>query len=237
MSHQTFFLSPKFNKKPIYDSSTNKYQEFTNAYMYSVMIKMSSHTPDHAAVCQEAINEWNNVKKKSVDDVDNIIWNYLATPLNLYDIQSMRYKHSIPTEKSNPSSFPSTIHSIDPLPEIPTNASAQKRAADEIQIVEKKIYKFEQIYNITSDAQIRNDVYQKIENLWDEVKSNKDRIAKLKRNAKYAQNCKEKKLRQLIENQEVVYYDRPGKPSFLFKHLDLHKHIHDCVEFGSADTK
>jgi len=38
-------------------------------------------------------------------------------------------------------------------------------------------------------------VYQKIENLQDEVKSNKDRIAKLKRNAKYAQNCKEKKLR------------------------------------------
>ena len=51
MSRQTFFFSPKFNKKPIYDSSTNKYQEFTNAYMYNVMIKMSSHTPDHAAVC------------------------------------------------------------------------------------------------------------------------------------------------------------------------------------------
>ena len=107
----------------------------------------------------------------------------------------MRYKHSVPIEKSNPSSSPFTIHSIDSLPEIPTNASAQKRAADEIQIVEKKIYKFEQIYNITSDAQICNDMYQKIENLQDEVKFNKDRIAKLKRNAKYAQNCKEKKLR------------------------------------------
>jgi len=57
MSRQTFFFSPKFNKKPIYDSPTNKYQEFTNAYVYSVMIKMSSHTPDRTAVCQEAINE------------------------------------------------------------------------------------------------------------------------------------------------------------------------------------
>ena len=50
----------------------------------------------------------------------------------------MRYKHSVPIEKSNPSSSPFTIHSIDSLPEIPTNASAQRRIADEIQIAEKK---------------------------------------------------------------------------------------------------
>jgi hypothetical protein len=73
--------------------------------------------------------------------------------------------------------------------------------------------------------------------LRDEVKSNKDRISKLKKNAKYTQTCKEKKLRQLIENKEVVCYDKPEKPPLLFKHLDLHEHIHDCVEFGSADAK
>src|SRR6266540_4295893 len=89
------FLSPKFNKKPIYDLSTNKYQEFTNAYVYSVMVKTSNHTPDRAVVCREAINEWNNIKKKSVDDIDEVIWNYMATPLNLYDIQSIRYRLSI----------------------------------------------------------------------------------------------------------------------------------------------
>jgi hypothetical protein len=135
MNRQTFFLSPKFNKKPIYNSPTNKYQEFTNAYVYSVMVKTSNHTPNHAAVCQEAINEWNNIKKKSVDDIDDAIWNYMATPLNLYDIQSMRYKRSVPTEKPNPPPF---IHSVEPLPEIPANASAQRRAADEIQIAKKK---------------------------------------------------------------------------------------------------
>jgi predicted DNA-binding protein YlxM (UPF0122 family) len=234
MNRQTFFLSPKFNKKPIYNSPTNKYQEFTNAYVYSVMVKTSNHTPNHAAVCQEAINEWNNIKKKSVDDIDDAIWNYMATPLNLYDIQSMRYKRSVPTEKPNPPPF---IHSVEPLPEIPANASAQRRAADEIQIAEKKIYEFEQIYNIASDAQIRDDMYQKTQNLRDEVKSNKDRISKLKKNAKYAQTCKEKKLSQLIENKEVVRYDKPGKPPLLFKHPDLHERIHDCVEFGSADAK
>ena len=72
----------------------------------------------------------------------------------------MRYKRTVPIEKSNP--LPSAIHSVDPLPEIPANASAQKRAADAIKIAGKKIYEFEKIYNITSDAQIRDDMYQKI---------------------------------------------------------------------------
>jgi len=85
MKRQTFF-SPKFNKKPIYDLPTNKYQEFTNAYMYSVMVKTSNHIPDCAVVCRKAINEWNNIKKKSVEDIDDKIRNYMATPLNLYDI-------------------------------------------------------------------------------------------------------------------------------------------------------
>ncbi len=237
MSRQTFFLSPKFNKKLIYDLPTNKYQEFTNAYVYSIMVKISNHTPDRAVVCREAINEWNNIKKKSVDDIDEVIQNYMAISLNLYDIQSMRYRCSVLTEKMNPSPSPFTTRSVDSLPEIPHNASAQRRAADAIQIAEKKICEYEQIYNITSDAQIRDNMYQKIENLRDEVKSDKNRITKLKRNAIYAQNCKEKKLRQLIENKEVVRYDKPGKPPFLFKHPDLHERIHDCVEFGSADTK
>src|SRR6266498_3085709 len=149
----------------------------------------------------------------------------------------MRYKRSVLTEKMNPSSSPFTIRSVDFLPEIPHNASAQRRAADAIQIAEKKICEYEQIYNIASDAQIRDNIYQKIENLRDEVKSDKNRITKLKRNAIYTQNCKEKKLRQLIENKEVVRYDKPEKPLFLFKHPDLHERIHDCVEFGSADAK
>src|SRR5438552_3883751 len=133
----------------------------------------------------------------------------MATPLNLYDIQMMKYKRSVPATESCPPSFP-TINLVDPLPEIPANASAQNRAADEIKIAEKKLQEFEQIYNITTDIQIRNDIYPKIENLRAEIKSNKNKINKLKRNAKYAQNCKEKKLKLLIEHQEVICYDKPG---------------------------
>ena len=42
------------------------------------MVKTSSHAPNRAAICQEAINEWNNVKKKSVNNIDNIIRNYIG---------------------------------------------------------------------------------------------------------------------------------------------------------------
>uniref|UniRef100_U9U9H8 C2H2-type domain-containing protein n=1 Tax=Rhizophagus irregularis (strain DAOM 181602 / DAOM 197198 / MUCL 43194) TaxID=747089 RepID=U9U9H8_RHIID len=138
----------------------------------------------------------------------------MATPINLFDIQSMRYKHSVPIEKSNSLPSPSTIHSVDPLSEIPANASAQKSAANAIQMAEKQIYEYEQIYNITNDAQIRDDMYKKIESLQDK-----------------------KKLKQLIEKKEVVRYDKPGRPSLLFKNPDLHDRIHDCVEFGSADAE
>ncbi|RGB26231.1 hypothetical protein C1646_770719 [Rhizophagus diaphanus] len=34
MSCQIFLFSPKFNKKPIYSSPANKYQEFSNAFVY-----------------------------------------------------------------------------------------------------------------------------------------------------------------------------------------------------------
>jgi len=67
----------------------------------------------------------------------------MAIPLNLYDIQSMRYKHStpmMPIEKLSP--LLPTIHLVNILPEIPTNASTQRKAADAVQTAEKKLYEF-----------------------------------------------------------------------------------------------
>ena len=78
----------------------------------------------------------------------------------------MKFKHSIPTMpigKPNSSLF--TIYSVNLLPEISANASAQRKVADTIQIAEKELHKFKQIYNITSDTQICNETYQKIKNL------------------------------------------------------------------------
>jgi hypothetical protein len=41
----------------------------------------------------------------------------------------------------------------------------------------------------------------------------------------------------LTENQKVIQYDRSSCLSLLFKHLELYDHIHNSVEFGSADEK
>jgi len=104
-------------------------------------------------------------------------------------------------------------------------------------MAEKKLIKSEQIYNITTSSQLRYDMYAKIVDFWTQIKSNQDKIVKLKRNAKYVQNCKEKKQKMLTENQKIIWYNRLSHPSLLFKYLELHDHIHNSVEFGSADEK
>jgi hypothetical protein len=57
MNRQTFFFSPKFNKKPIYSLQINKYQEFTNAYVYSIMVKTGNDDPNHTELCESATKE------------------------------------------------------------------------------------------------------------------------------------------------------------------------------------
>ena len=190
--NQTFFVSPKFNKKPIYNSPTNKYQEFSNAYVYSIIVKTGNGTPNRADVCDEATKEWNKIKNKSKAEIEDIIRNYLVILYNLSDIQIMRLRSSMSRETltSSLSTLP-MIRSIDPVSEISINASAQRRIASEIITAEKNLAEFEQIYNITTDSQFRHDTYIKIESLRAEIKSNKERIIKLKRNAEYTRKCKE----------------------------------------------
>ena len=150
MSRQLFLFSPKFNKKLIYNSPTNKYQEFSNAYVYSIMVKTGNSSTNRADVCREATQEWNKIKKKSTTEIDEIIRKYLITQFNLYDIQTMRQRHPIPREDLTPPL--SIIRSIEPTPEIFNNAAAQKRASNEITIAEKKLTEFEKIYNIMTDS-------------------------------------------------------------------------------------
>ncbi|UZO28112.1 uncharacterized protein OCT59_021655 [Rhizophagus irregularis] len=139
MSYQTFLFSPKFNKKLIYKSPTNRYQKFTNAYVYSIMVKTGNSNPNRADICNEATQEWNKVKSKSMAEIDEIIRNFLSTPYNLYNMQIIRPSYTVHTRKDTTTPFP-TIRSVDPIQEeIPANASAQKKIANEITVAEKKI--------------------------------------------------------------------------------------------------
>ncbi|GBB91411.1 hypothetical protein RclHR1_01870006 [Rhizophagus clarus] len=200
MNRQTFFLSPKFNKKLIYNLQTNKYQEFINAYVYSIMVKTRNGDPNRTELCKSATKEWNKIKRKDKMEIDDIIRGYLVTPYNLCDIQTVKSKSSRSREESLPN-YP-TFHTVDPVQEIFVNASVQKKAANKIQIAKKKLTEFDQIYNITTDSQFRLDTYKKIGDLQDKIRFNKKRIIKLKRNANYAQKCREKKRKILNKNQE-----------------------------------
>ncbi|CAB4486770.1 unnamed protein product [Rhizophagus irregularis] len=209
MIRQTFFLSPKFNKKSIFHSPTNKYQEFVNAYVYSIMVKNGNGTPNRADICSEVAKEWNKIKIKSRPEIDDMIRNYLATSHNLCNMQTIRPLPSAPRKDSHPPlpTLPA-IRSADPILEISVNASAQRKAVNEIKIAKKKISEFEQIYNISTDYQFRHDTYLKIGSHRAEIGSNRKRIIKLKRNADYAQKCKEKKKKNTSRRPDVAGVSR-----------------------------
>ncbi|CAG8799905.1 24495_t:CDS:1, partial [Gigaspora rosea] len=99
------------------------------------MVKTGNSIPNCAHVCYEATQEWNKIKTKSVKEINDIIKKYLTTPFNLYDIQTMKSTYFVP-EESLTLSFP-TIHLVEPIPEIPVNAAAQKSVANAIKIAEK----------------------------------------------------------------------------------------------------
>ncbi|PKC01235.1 hypothetical protein RhiirA5_427042 [Rhizophagus irregularis] len=146
----------------------------------------------------------------------------------------MRLRNPAPSEPREDltPSLP-TIHSRGFMQEIPVNTAVQKRASNKIKIAEKKLIEFEQIYNLTTDSQLRHDMYEKIIDLQEQIKFNEEKIVKLKKNEKYVQSVKKKNRRCFMK----IKYDKPGWPPLLFKHPDLHDHIHDSIEFVSADEK
>ncbi|CAG8525075.1 19307_t:CDS:2 [Gigaspora rosea] len=144
--------------------------------------KVRNGTPNRADVCHEAAQEWNKVKNKN--DTEKVI------------------------EDLDPPSTPLMVRLVSSAPKISANAVAQKKAASKIGNDEKKLAELEQIYNISTDAQLRLDIYKKIVDARDNINKNKEKIVTLQRNAKYAQN----------------------RPLLLFEYLNLHEHIHDSVE-------
>ena len=176
MSYQTYFYSPKFNKKLIFNLPNNKYQKFTNDYVYSIMLKTGNSIPNHAIICKDAAKEWRSIKNKSTAEIDNIIKEYMTTLINPYFILTIRANYSNPRVEPTPSPI---IDPIDVL-EVPKNASAQKKIAEAIKITENKLAELNQIYNITTDLQIKNDIYSKIAKAKSEISMNKDKISKLK---------------------------------------------------------
>ena len=161
----------------------------------------------------------------------------MTTPISSYNIPIVKIIRFMPIPTIDLTPPLPIIDLVEPILEIPINVSAQRRVADEIKLANKKLAKLEQIYNITTDNQIRNDLYMKIEEIQTKINSSKDKINKLKRNAIYTQNCRKKKHKLLTENQEVIQYNKPDRLPLLFKYLNLHDQIYDLVEFRSTNAK
>src|SRR5260364_150489 len=83
---QMFISNPKFNKKLVYKDPKNKYENFTNAYIYNYMVKNKKPNPDQSIVCKLEAEEWQIVRKQKEVEIDNIIAQYLNTPLDMQGI-------------------------------------------------------------------------------------------------------------------------------------------------------
>ncbi|CAG8825444.1 7918_t:CDS:1, partial [Dentiscutata erythropus] len=84
---------------------------------------------------------------------------------------------------------------------------------------------------------LRQDLYVRINNLKKDLEKKKKHLEQLKQNADYQQKCRLRKEKRVREKNEVVIYDCAGRPSVLFEHPDLLKHMHNFIKFGVADAK
>ncbi|CAG8848720.1 45859_t:CDS:2, partial [Gigaspora margarita] len=135
-------------------------------------------------------------------EIDNIIKKYLATPLKMQahfrsTASSQQKLPEISKVQKTPPQIPQTFD----VEEIQSNASAQKQAADSKVAVKKKIKELEAVYNFTNDLQLHYDLYVRITNLKSELQEHKNKLHKLKKNAKYQSKCRFKKIKVLEEEQ------------------------------------
>ncbi|CAG8688249.1 15844_t:CDS:2 [Dentiscutata erythropus] len=114
---------------------------------------------------------------------------------------------------------------------------SQKKAIECKQLAEKELIELEFLYNISPNIQLHRELLVKMNKLRDEIKAQTQKINKLKRNAMYQSKCRDKKHKTLEEQNEVVRYDQPGRPSLLIQHPDLLYNIHDSVEYEAADIR
>ena len=50
------------------------------------MVRIGNDILNYANVCHEASQEWNKIKNKGTEEINNIIRKYLTIQFNLYDI-------------------------------------------------------------------------------------------------------------------------------------------------------
>ncbi|CAG8791273.1 5571_t:CDS:1, partial [Cetraspora pellucida] len=117
------------------------------------------------------------------------------------------------------------------------NAVVQKKVKEIIIRTNKKIAKYQEEYNSTTDLEPKYELINHIQNLTQVLNNEDKKLQSLKKNANYQCKCREKKDQDLNKHQQVVKYGLPGHSSVLHKYLDLLEHIHESIKFSAADSK
>ncbi|CAG8710012.1 6917_t:CDS:2 [Cetraspora pellucida] len=68
------------------------------------------------------------------------------------------------------------------------------------------------------------------------IKAAKTKIKELEQVYNFTSNS-QLQFKALEEQQEVVWYDKCSRPSYLLRNSDLLKHIYNSIKYGSADTQ
>ncbi|RIB13807.1 hypothetical protein C2G38_2040688 [Gigaspora rosea] len=117
------------------------------------MASSGSPSPDKKALCDECNHEWDLVKKLSQEEIENKIFNYLNT-----QVQLQGYVTRIPSNRSLPSQSLATSSSLPLEPPksdepISYNAIAQKEASAKKKELEKELAELQAMSKITTNPE------------------------------------------------------------------------------------
>ncbi|CAG8812015.1 11003_t:CDS:1, partial [Gigaspora rosea] len=114
-----------------------------------IMVRTGNSSSNRANICCDAAAEWNKIKSKSALEINNKIKEYLTTPIDRYNIPTVKASRPRSVIEVEPVSPLPAIIPIENTLEIPINATAQKKIAKEIELIEKRITELRQICEIT----------------------------------------------------------------------------------------
>ncbi|CAG8821906.1 42462_t:CDS:2 [Gigaspora margarita] len=145
---QQYFAIPKYDKKPIYKNLATQYHYFTNTFGYYHMIKAGNPSYPKKNLCTEAIEAWKLVKKKTKNEIDEKIKEYLITSIPIQSYVSQLFCNSNQAStlihETRLISMASITIVVDEM--VSKNAAAQKRSLSIKKENAEKLIELQEIY-------------------------------------------------------------------------------------------
>ena len=78
---QTYFREHKYSKSYLVLKPQNLYEQYVNAFAFSVMVKSHNIAPNKKELQLQAQSNWREIKKNSKDNIESLISELLRTPI------------------------------------------------------------------------------------------------------------------------------------------------------------